>query len=401
MPDPFYNPTVPEHVPASLVHDFNLFDYGGREPFSIFHRMHRDLPEMFWTRNNGGHWVVQGADAIAEMGPDTQRFSSARPYVPDSANFDDPVFYPLLVDPPLHTRYRRAVAPLLLPARIAALDASIREFTRSLAHEIKARGRCEFIADFATVMPVVVFLQYMDLPLSDRAHLVELAEHVVKPKDGDHRGNPVQGLFDYLAPFVDARMARPGNDIVSKIVTQNAEGGPLQWEEIMRLTVSILLGGLETTASVLGFMARYLAETPAARRQLVEHPALAPAAVEEMLRRFSPLMVGRTATADLNFRNVTMKKHDHAAWMLGMFNTDETRFPDAMTVDFRRPKNPHMTFGIGPHFCVGHFLARQELRVFLEEWLKIIPDFRVAPDANIAYRTGVTLGLTHLPLVMP
>src|SRR5690606_33370798 len=111
MPDPFYNPAVPSHVPANLVHDFNLFDYGGRDPFSIFYGMHRDLPEIFWTRNNGGHWVVQGADAIAEMLPDTQRFSSARPYVPDSANFDDPVFYPLLVDPPRHARYRRAVAP--------------------------------------------------------------------------------------------------------------------------------------------------------------------------------------------------------------------------------------------------------------------------------------------------
>jgi cytochrome P450 len=333
------------------------------------------------------------------MGLDTRRFSNRRPYVPDSQNYDDPVFYPLLVDPPAHTRYRRAVAPLLLPNCISTLDSTIRHFTIELARDFKHRGHCEFVADFANVMPVVTFLRFMDLPLTDREHLVELGQEVVKPKAGNTVADPIQALFDYLAPFIDARMLEPGDDIISKIIVQDLEGGPLNREEVLRLAVSILLGGLETTASVLGFIALYLAENPKARRELIEGKSVITAAVEEFLRRFSPLMYGRIVTEDFVFRGVPLKRNDHVACALGMFNMDEQKFTGALSVDFTHTRNRHMTFGIGPHFCVGHFLARHEIRVFLEEWLKIIPEFRVAPQAEVRYRTGLTLGLASVPLV--
>jgi cytochrome P450 len=354
---------------------------------------------MFWTRNNGGHWIILGSDAIAEMGLDTRRFSNRRPYVPDSQNYDDPVFYPLLVDPPAHTRYRRAVAPLLLPTCVSTLDATIRHFTIELARDFRRRGHCEFVADFANVMPVVTFLRFMDLPLTDRERLVELGQQVVKPKVGNTAPDPTQALFDYLAPFIDARMAEPGDDIISKIILQEVEGGPLNREEVLRLAISILLGGLETTASVLGFIALYLAENPKARRELIEGRNLIGAAVEELLRRFSPLMYGRIVTEDFVFRGISLKRDDHVACALGMFNMDERKFSDALSVNFTKTRNRHMTFGIGPHFCVGHFLAKHEIRVFLEEWLKIIPEFRVAPEAEVRYRTGLTLGLADLPLM--
>jgi cytochrome P450 len=400
MTDTFYNSIVPAHVPSHLVHDFNLYDYGDADPFLTFHKMHQmKLPEMFWTRNNGGHWVILGSDAIADMGFDTRRFSNRRPYVPDSQNYDEPVFYPLLVDPPAHTRYRRAIAPLLLPNHISTLDSTIRHFTIELAHDFKRRGQCEFVADFANVMPVVTFMRFMDLPLTDREHLVKLGQEVVKPKESADSSDPTQGLFDYLAPIVDTRMAKPGDDIISRITLQQVEGGPLNREEILRLAVSILLGGLETTASVLGFIANYLAGDPKGRRELIVKRSLIPAAVEELLRRFSPLTYGRIVTEDCVFHNVSLKKDDHVACALGMFNMDETKFSDALSVNLERARNQHLTFGIGPHFCVGHFLARHELRVFLEEWLPIISDFRVFPDAQVRYRKGLTLGLINLPLM--
>ena len=399
MADPYYNSEVPSHVPKALLHDFNIYDYRGRDPFqSIFEMHHAGLPEIFWTRHNGGHWIILGAEAINEAGPDTERFSSARPMVPDSQNFDDPAFYPLLVDPPHHGRYRKAVAPLLLPARIMQLQGGIRELTAALAQEIRTKGSCEFMREFASVMPAIVFLRYLELPLGDRERLLEMSERTVKPEEGGHRQDPIADLRDYLGPVIRERSVEPGTDIISQLVTRDVEGGPLTFDEMMKLAISILLGGLETTASTLGFITRYLAETPEARRELIAHPELISAAVEELLRRFPPLTAGRLVTGDLEFRGVPMKARDHLNWAHAMFNLDSRKFADPMRVNFNRGQNNHMTFGVGVHFCIGHFLARQELKIFLEEWLKAIPDFRVAPGEEINYRTGMTMSLVNLPL---
>jgi cytochrome P450 len=144
-------------------------------------------------------------------------------------------------------------------------------------------------------------------------------------------------------------------------------------------------------------MTRYLAESAEAREELIQKPELIPGAVEELLRRFPPTLSGRFVTEDLTFRGAAMKKGDHVLWTLGMFNLDDRQFPDPMKVDFNRKRAQHMTFGGGIHFCVGAFLARTELRIFLKHWLKIIPSFRLSEPAD-TYRTGLTMSLTKLLL---
>jgi camphor 5-monooxygenase len=397
--DRYYNPHIPPNVPQARVYDFNIYDYGGKDPFETIHDMFSSgVPEVFWTRHNGGHWLIFGAKAISEAVVDTKRFSSSRPIVPDDQNFDEPFFLPLWSDPPAHAGLRKVIAPLLLPARISKLEERMRRFTESIAARIKERGECEFMREFATEMPVVVFLQFLDLPLSDRERLLEIGENVVKPKPGVHRAAPLQELMDYLRPIIESRLASPGDDVISQLVTQAVDGRPLTGDEMMKLTISVLLGGLETTTSALGFITRFLAGAPAARRQLIENPSLIPAAVEELLRRYPPTLSGRVLTEDFEFRGASMRKGDHAMWTLGMFNLDERQFPDAMRVDFGRKKTPHLTFGAGIHFCVGAFLARAELRIFLERWLSVIPDFTVRSDVPVQYRTGLTMSLENLPL---
>ncbi|WP_319798853.1 cytochrome P450 [Nitrobacter sp.] len=398
--DPYYNDVVPDTVAPARVRDFNVYDYGGRNPFNVISELHEDgIPEMIWTRHNGGHWVAFGAEAITEIASKPELFSAVRPIVPDDQNLAEPIFLPLTSDPPAHTAYRGVVAPLFTPKHIASLEAGIRAYTNEVAQRIKAKGSCDFMEDFANEMPIVVFLRFIDLPLSDRSRLLELASAVVKPEEG-HRDDPVGNLIDYLRPIIENRFANPGSDVISQIVRSEIDGRPLRPDEMLKLTMSILLGGLETVASSLGYIAHYLADHPEQRIYLRRNKDVLSGAVEELLRRFPPAVTGRQVTHNFDFRGIKVRSGDHVVWSTAMYNLDSSVFEQPMKVDFLRKRTQHSTFGVGVHFCLGAFLARLELKVFLDRWLEVNPNFHVPENAVIHHRTGLTMSYINLPLVI-
>lgn len=400
--DPYYAPEIPDHVPPSLVHDVNVYD-PRNEGLDNFHSVRKLLedgvPDLFWTRNNGGHWVVQG-EFVTEVLRDPQHFSSKRTLVPDEQNFDVPFFVPLMADPPDHGEFRQLVAPLFSRSRIASLQGGIRELTEQLIDEFQGRGECEFMSDFALQMPIVVFLQLLDLPLSDRAKLLEIAARVIQPPaEDEQRPDVMQEVFGYLQPTLEERSSEPGQDVLSQLVSGTREGRALTMDEMLGLSATILIGGLDTVAGSLGFFARFLADNPDARKRLIEESGLLPTAVEELLRRFPVVTGGRVLTEDHEFHGVLMKSGDHVSWTAGMFNFDDRQFPHPMEADFDRPRAAHMTLGQGIHTCAGAFLARSELTIFLETWLARIPDFRVKAGAAVEFRPGITVAYRELPLV--
>ena len=401
-PDPYYTTELPAHVPPGLVHDFNLYDH---ETVDVFEGVHSLLesavPEIFWTRNNGGHWIATGAEAIDGIGRDYETFSATRLFVPDHQNADTPIFPPNDTDPPLHTAYRGAIAPLFQPSAIERYRDGIRNLTMALIAPLKARGECEFMQDFAAQMPVITFLGILGLPEEDRLPLLEIAEGIFKPRDEAHRFRSVEALTAYLTPYVEARRDDPiAGDPISHVVHQTENGRPFTTEEAMKLVRSSLVAGLDTVTAALGFTARYLADNPAARRALREEPSLHTKAIEEMLRRFPvSANLGRYITRDTVYRGVTMKKGDHVVWGVGMYNFDAQRFACPMEVQLARPGNRHGTFGVGNHFCVGAPLARAELKIFLELWLTEIPEFHIPAGAHVTYRNGFNAALSSLPLV--
>ena len=402
MDDPDYNPLVPAHVPAARVYDFNMLDHETQDPFQAIDELFkRHLPEVFWTRNLGGHWLVMGIDAISELNESAPTLLSAkRLLVPDRQNADTPSFPPNDTDPPLHSAYRSVIGPLFAPHRIDAMRDDIRAVTRMLIAGIKMRGECEFMEDFAAQMPVNVFLKLLDLPIEDRPKLRAIAHRIMNPIYDDNLGVPLGELTDYLMPHIKDRMARPRQDAISHVVCGRIGDRPLELEEIGKLTRSLVVAGLDTMAGMLGYFARYLAETPTARRRVIAQPEIIPKMVEELLRRFPVSNIGRYLTHDMVFRGVQMKAGEHIVWPSDMYNFDERRFPNPLSVQFGRPNNRHATFGLDHHFCAGAVLARTELRIFTEEWLREIPDFRVKPGANIAFRGGLTKVYKALPMVL-
>ena len=151
----------------------------------------------------------------------------------------------------------------------------------------------------------------------------------------------------------------------------------------------------------MAMSAKYLAEHPAHRKQLIAKPEGIPDAVEEILRRHAISTVGRQATRDVVFGEAPMKQGDRVMLPTMVHGVDDRRWGDALEVKLDRRPRDHMSFGLGTHRCPGANLARAELRIFLEEWLKRIPEFQIDPEGEVLWDTGSVAGLSALPLVWP
>ena len=173
----------------------------------------------------------------------------------------------------------------------------------------------------------------------------------------------------------------------------------MTFDECINFITQILIAGLDTVVNFMGYLFLYLARNPEDRRRLAADHSLIPAAVEELVRRYGLVTIGRLVTRDVDFHGVTLKKDDMIVLPTQLHGLDERENADPMTVDFARPPYKHSGFGKGPHHCVGAPLARVEIRVTLEEWLSRIPEFSVAPDAVIECMGGIVGCVRELPLV--
>jgi len=388
--------TVPAHVPAHLVRDFDYLDTRGEPDFYAFYKRTQDDADLFWTPRNGGHWVVTRYSDMYEIISDSRRFSSSCSSLPKS-----PTRLLLLEsDPPIHADYRKIFLPFLTPRAVERLRHRVREVTASLIEGFRGDGHCDFTAQFAEQMPVAIVMFLLGLPTEDQAHLVEIADGMVRGSDEAALQVSFGQLSDYVATEVlPARRANPGSDVFSAMLTARVESGrSLTEAELITLGCLMVAAGLETVVSMLGFFALFLAEHPDHRRALVRRPESAEDAVEELMRRFHITNSARVVTADLLFGDVEFKAGDLVQLLGAAAGLDERRYPDPFTVDFDRADKRHLVFGRGPHQCIGAFLARTELTVFLREWLARIPDFGVADATAPTLVPGKTCGMRSLHL---
>lgn len=174
---------------------------------------------------------------------------------------------------------------------------------------------------------------------------------------------------------------------------------PMRPEVTFGMLANVIFGGLDTVAASLSFVARWLAENPEARQQLAANHGMIADAQEEFYRRFGIPQTARLITRDFLYKDVSFRKSEQVLLSKTLHGLDERRYPDPLKVDFARKRTPHAAFGDGPHRCPGSFLARQELRIFLEEWLAQMPDFRIKPGARAVTSSGMVDGVLSLPLV--
>jgi cytochrome P450 len=388
---------VPAHGPENRVVDFDYLRPDGidEDLHLAWKHVQDSLPDIFWTFRNGGHWVVTRAEDIKAIQLDHERFSSVGLLIGGSGRnvVEGSV---ISMDPPRHSSYRMLVSPAFTPKAVAALEPIVRETTVSIVEELRPKGICEFVGDFAKVLPVVVFLGLVELPQQDRDYLLPLAEKAIRPQSPLEHQESHAALAAYVARVLAARAERPGGDLLSKIVTAKIGGEPITFEAAVALSQTVLAGGLDTVASLLGFVARFLALNPGHRRQLVDDSSLVPNAVEELIRRHGLVNTGRLITRDTDFKGVQLKAGEQMLVPNHLYGLDERQVDNPLTVDFTRPhpQAHYAAFGNGPHRCPGSFLAKTELTVFLQEWLARIPDFEIAPGTTPRMASGA-VNTTH------
>jgi cytochrome P450 len=392
---------IPAHVPPHLVFDFDVYNAAG--PDEDFHlaikRLHEpDVPEVFWTPRQGGHWVMTRGDDIYRTFADVEHFSNVGLTVPKSTAPAVPM-YPIFLDPPAHTKYRALLNPWFAPKSVAMLEERAREVARRLVQEIKPRGQCDFVTDFAQFLPIQVFMSIVNVPASDREQLLEWADGMVRPEHREDVHETVKHIFAYASQKIAERRANPGDDLITKLTQAQVDGKPMSHEEVMGMVSLVLIGGMDTVVSAMSFSANFLAKSPRHRHQLLERPELMPKAVDELLRRFPVVNQGRTCVKDIEVKGASIRAGDMVIMPTTLHGLDDRKFENPLEVDFERPTPIHSTFGNGPHRCPGSNLARTELKIFLQEWLPVIPDFRHDPDRKVGMSSGVNATIYSLPLV--
>ena len=387
----------PAHVPPELVVDFDYREPPGhtRDVHLAWKKLH-DGPDIVWTPRHGGHWIATRADDIDVMQTDHTRFSYRFVTVPPLR--EAPQLAPLEYDPPEHTPYRQLLSPAFGPAVMQKLEGDLRRLALELLEQIVPRGRCEFFDDFAKRLPVITFLRLVNLPLEDREHLLDLTEKSVRPKSEADRMDAIVGLQEYCAKWIIERRRNPGPDLFSRMVNAQFNGRAINDYELTGMLFNVIFGGLDTVASALTFTAHCLATQPDVRRELVADRSLIPNAIEEFLRRYGIPNTARVITHDFEYKGVSFRKDEQVLLSKTLHGLDERRYPEPLRVDLRRDVRRHAAFGEGVHRCPGSFLARLEMRIFLEEWLPRVPEFQVAAGETVRTSSGPVNGMLYLPL---
>ena len=385
---------IPENVPPELVVDFDFYALAdkGEDIQSAWAELHKG-PDIVWTPYYGGYWIATRAADIDVMQLDHAHFSHSNFNIP--LNPERASGIPLSLDPPEHTPYRKMLMTSFTPQKVRAFSEVARDTARELVKTIKPQGQCEFIDAFAKVLPINVFLTMMDLPLTDRDWLLPRAEIAVRSNDIELQTRNQGELAGYLLQHITARQAKPGEDLLSTIVHGQINGRALSAMEVMAMSLLVLVGGLDTVASQIGFVAQFLAKSPEHRHELTANPKLIPIACEEFLRRFGLPNTARQLAMDYEYKGIHFKKGEMIQMPKCLYGLDERVNENPFVVDFhRRPSSiKHAAFGAGPHVCPGNVLARRELIIFLEEWLPEIPDFEIDPERPPVFGAGMVNGV--------
>lgn len=403
--------SVPDHVPRHLIRDLrfatgqiaNDFD----EPYQLTERLlEDDIPPLMYypyriSGRDGGAWVVSRYSDIANVYQDAETYSTEGVAAFQALIGETWPSIPLGIDPPDHAKYRLLLNPYFSPKAIDALEPKIRASANQLIDGFIGTGAVDFAYDFARVYPVRVFLDLMGFPISMFEQFLAWEFEILHSGgDLERMRGAVRGIIAYLRAFIADTRKNPSDRLTSKIVSGRVDGRPLTEDETIGTVFFLWLGGLDTVASTLSQMFRRLSLTPALRKQLVDNPAAIPDAAEEFLRVQPLVNSTRKLKRDLQLHGVGLKKGDHIMCLNSVGNFDPQEFKCPREVRFDRQPNRHFTLAGGPHRCLGSHLARRELRVALEEWLRRIPEFEIKPGADRTVVPGL-MSARHLELVWP
>lgn len=384
--------------------DYDIFDLDYVvDPYPIWDELRSNCP-IAHTERLGGSWLPTRYQDVTAIARDIEHFSSRHVGVVPPDEGDDvllPVGVPpISADPPVHTWTRRLLLPWFSPKRVDEYERTTRSLCERLVDGFADAGHADAAADYAQQIPVRVIGVMLGVPdeLSDTftGWVRDLLEFAT---DLPRRNRARAEMVDYFSGEMERRRNEPGEDLISVLLRSEVDGEPVPDGHVLGTVALTLIAGVDTTWSAIGSALWHLATHDDDRRRLAAEPELLPTAIEELLRAYSPVTMARIVASDTEFEGCPMREGDRILLNFPGANRDPAMFPDADRVVIDRQENRHVAFGAGIHRCAGSNLARMELRVALEEWLDRIPEFRLAPGAEVTWAGGQVRGPRTVPVV--
>jgi cytochrome P450 len=282
------------------------------------------------------------------------------------------------------------------------MEGTVRDICRDIMAEAREKRDVEFVHDVTSSLPSRVIGQLMGLPTEDLPMIHRLAEKNTSHQDADYVDVDDSGLIDmamYAIEFAGRRRSEPARDDLTTLILGTEFGGQLMNDiDFGSFFVQLVTAGNDTTKTMLSSGLLELLQHPDQLQQLRDDRGLVTDAVEEILRHANPLhYFRRTATADTVLRDVEIKAGDKVAMYYTSANRDEDVFDAPDTFDVHRSPNPHLSFGIAEHFCLGVHLARLEGKVFFEELLDTFPTIEQTGEPK-RVRSNLNNALKSLPV---
>jgi len=378
-------------------------------PHPTFRRLRAEAPVAFFPERSGGSgfWAVTRYDDIRTVSLDQATFSSWRGGImlrdfPDDLLVAQRETLPSMA-PGVHGKHRRLVSGAFAPKIMRALEPRIRELTRRILDAVAPRGACDFVTDVASELPVQVICELIGIPASDRDKIVAWSNAMVgmdDPEYADAADGQIAAmqLFAYANDLAAARRAEPADDVASVLLAAEIDGERLDQAHFNAFMLVLSVAGNETTRNAISGGLLALFEHPEERVRLQADATLFPTAVEEILRWVTPVMhFRRTAERDVTLGGQEIRAGDKVVVWYVSANRDERIFPEPDRFDVGRTPNEHLTFGFGPHFCLGAALARLEIQILFEELFRRLPDVAPAGPA-VRMRGNHIAGIKRLPV---
>ncbi|MGE0821674.1 MAG: cytochrome P450 [Candidatus Binatia bacterium] len=347
-----------------------------------------------------GYHVFNRYQDVRRCAIDWRTFSSADGWLLNPPEGNLPIL-PEDLDPPYHTAWRQVLNPFFSPQAVANLESSARRYASELVDRFAPRGSCEFVAEFAAQLPgLILFHQIIPVPVDDLPTLFHDIDLYAFGPVGQ-RAAAFGHVRTYLEQFLKARGQVPEQgdlvDVLLAGVKRNGE--PCAWEDKVYTTLDVVFGGLATTTHAISGAIYELATKPDVRQKLLKDPACLATAVEETVRLHAPVVaVGRTARAEVEVHGIKVKTGERVALNYAAASRDPEACANPRKFDVHREEVVHTAFGVGPHRCIGEHLARLEIRISIEEFLKKIPDFELEPGTAPQFESGQLRTMKNLRL---
>jgi cytochrome P450 len=346
---------------------------------------------------DGWYYLTRRDDVLAAL-RNPELFSSKKAF--DVLGSPLPLV-PIAFDPPEHTRFRRILQPFFSPSTLSETLPALQQQAVDIITEVAGKGGCDVMADIAIPYPSQVFLTLFGLPLADRERLIGWKDAVIALADRPTLDGvdltPALELFTYLTEAINERRQNPQRDILSQVLTGE---DALDDAEAIGLSYLFVLAGLDTVTSAMGSALLELARNPQLRAVLRDDPAQIKVFVEEIVRLEAPApIVPRVTTDAVTVAGVTLPPESQVRLCLAAINRDDSDAISANEIVMDGKVHRHWGFGGGPHRCLGSHLARMELTLIVEEWLRQVPEFELAPGyvPEIIF-PAQTFALATLPL---